>query len=116
LEQGGAAPVGDQLFDRSVFKAALPAVSDARLNQYLFAEYPDQREYVERLIGGKTEQTPESLAKIWGIPSAEAIKYAQELIDLGFFQKRGSREEPTYWVPFLYRDSLHMVQGLAEEE
>ena len=31
LEQGGIAPLGDQLFDRSVFKSALPTVSGARL-------------------------------------------------------------------------------------
>jgi hypothetical protein len=43
LENGGAPAANDQLFDRSVFKTALPTVSGARLNQYLYAEYPDER-------------------------------------------------------------------------
>jgi hypothetical protein len=51
LEQGGSLPPEGQLFDRSVFKAALPTVSDARLNQYLYAEYPAHREYLEKLDG-----------------------------------------------------------------
>jgi len=39
-----------------------------------------------------------------------------KLIEVGFFQRRGSREAPTFWVPFLYRDALEMSQGLAEED
>lgn len=45
IEVGGTIPPGTQLFDRSVFKAALPAVSSARLNTYLYAEYPAERSY-----------------------------------------------------------------------
>lgn len=66
LENGGAVGAETQLFDRSVFKTALLPVSTARLNQYLYAEYPDQREFLTALEHEKTEQTPSSLAKIWG--------------------------------------------------
>src|SRR5208282_6093131 len=47
LEQGGVVPPGEQIFDRSVFKLALPTVSNARLNQYIYAEYPNQRQNLE---------------------------------------------------------------------
>ena len=57
LEQGGTAPEGDQLFERAVFKLALPTVSRTRLNQYLYAEYPDQKKFVAALENVKTEQT-----------------------------------------------------------
>jgi len=57
LENGGAAAANDQLFDRSVFKSALPTVSDARLNQYLYAEYASERPFVSKLEGQKAEQT-----------------------------------------------------------
>jgi hypothetical protein len=40
LEEGNAAPPEGKLFDRSVFKAALPAVSASRLVQTIYAEYP----------------------------------------------------------------------------
>jgi len=39
----------------------------------------------------------------------------QALVEIGFFQQRGGRDNWTYWVPFLYRDALCMSQGLAEE-
>jgi hypothetical protein len=116
LEQGGRLAPDAQLFDRSVFKAALPTVSDARLNQYLYAEYPHYRDYLEKLDGQKTEQTSDSLADLWGTDKMAAIAKADELVELGFFEKRGTRDDPTFWVPFLYRDALHLIQGRAETD
>ena len=116
LEQGGAPTNGDQLFDRSVFKLALPTVSDARLNQYLYAEYPTERPFVARLDGQKTEQTLESLSDLWGISRESALAKAKELVELGLFEQRGTKDQPTFWVPFLYRDALHLVQGRAEPD
>ena len=95
---------------------ALPTVSGARLNQYLYAEYPGQRRYVEGLEGQKAEQTPDSLADLWKITPQEAIAEAGELVELGFFEQRGTRDAPTFWVPFLYRDALHLIQGRADIE
>ena len=37
-----------------------------------------------------------------------------QLAEIGFFQKKGPKEDPEYWVPFLYRPALEMVQGAAE--
>jgi hypothetical protein len=99
-----------------VFKAALPTVSDARLNTYIYAEYPKERVFLEKLDGQKTEQTPDSLSTLWNIDPAAAVEKANELVELGFFEARGTKSEPTYWVPFLYRDALHLVQGKAEAE
>jgi hypothetical protein len=114
LERGGKPAPGDQLFDRSVFKMALPTVSETRLNTYLYAEYPNERPYLEKLEGLKAEQTPESLMSIWDLDRDSAVKKAQDLVALGFFEARGTRTEPTFWVPFLYRDALRLVQGRAE--
>lgn len=116
LERGHGKPPGDQLFDRSVFKAALPEVSTTRLHTYLYAEYPSQRPFVEKLDGQKTEQTPESLSEIWELTPAQAVSKAKELVEVGLFEARGDRSAPTFWVPFLYRDALHMRQGRAEME
>lgn len=113
LERGEDIAPDEQIFDRSVFKQALPRVSETRLNTYLFAEYPEERPYLEKLKGEKTEQTPESLSEIWAIERNLAIKKAQDLVKLGFFQVKGPRDQPTFWVPFLYRDGLSMVQGKA---
>jgi hypothetical protein len=115
LERGETSPAGDQLFDRSVFKPALAVVSEARLVQTIYAEYPDLKASLAELEGEKTEQTVASLATIWKIPEDEAKKRVQSLIEIGFFQERGGRDHWTYWVPFLYRDALSMSQGAADE-
>lgn len=116
LERGGAPAPNEHLFDRSVFKQALPTVSETRLNTYLYAEFPAERPFLEKLRGEKAEQTPDSLASMWGVSREEAQQRASELSALGFFEIRGSRSEPSYWVPFLYRDALGLIQGKADLE
>jgi hypothetical protein len=115
LERGDTPTDGMQLFDRSVFKAALPIVSKTRLTSYLYAEYPSERPVIAKLEGQKTEQTPESLAGLWQMTNDEATAKARQLKSLGFFEERGTREQPTFWVPFLYRDALSLVQGKADD-
>ena len=108
------APEDDQLFARVAFKEALPDVSKVRLEQTLFAEHPDQKPWLERLKGEKTLQTPETLSQIWSIPVEQATDRAAALVTIGFFEQRGSKQAPEYWVPFLYREALDLVQGTAE--
>jgi hypothetical protein len=98
------------VFDRQAFKEALPTVSKARLTQTLYAEHPTLRPYIERLEGQKTRQNVASLAAAWGINEAEAAKTAEQLVIIGFFEPRLS----DFWVPFMYRPALEMIQGSAE--
>lgn len=115
FEVGEAAqPEGEQLFARPSFKDALPEVSKIRLEQTLYAEYPSQRPWLEKLRGAKTLQTPETLSAAWGISPEGAAARANELTTIGFFEMRGSRQAPEYWVPFLYRDALDLIQGAAD--
>jgi hypothetical protein len=114
FEIGEAEPEGEHLFARPSFKDALPEVSKVRLEQTLYAEYPGQKEWIAKLRGAKTLQTPDTLASIWGVSSENAAARANELATIGFFEARGTRQTPEYWVPFLYRDALDLVQGAAE--
>jgi hypothetical protein len=107
-------PEAHQLFARVAFKEALPEVSRVRLEQTLYAEHPDQKPWLERLKGEKTLQTPETLSQIWGVPQDEAMQRATGLAGIGFFEQRGTKQSPEYWVPFLYREALDLVQGTAE--
>ena len=43
-----------------------------------------------------------------------AAHVAEELVQVGFFEERGAQRESTFWVPFLYRDALEMVEGAAD--
>lgn len=110
FETGQAAPEGNTAFDRQAFKEALPTVSKARLAQTLYAEHPTLRPYIEQLEGQKTRQNAASLALVWGVSDLEAKRIAEDLVVIGFYEPRLS----DYWVPFMYRPALEMVQGSAE--
>ncbi|MGW6360532.1 P-loop ATPase, Sll1717 family [Streptomyces sp. NPDC055092] len=114
LEIGEAEPDGDPIFQRAALKEALPAVSDVRLTKTLYAEYPDLRGYLEMLEGQKTNHSVESLVLIWGEGHDKAKEVALRLVDIGFFEKRGTFIDPEFWVPFLYRPALNLVQGTAD--
>jgi hypothetical protein len=92
----------------------LPDVSIVRLEQTLYSEFPDLREWIAKLSGEKTEQTISTLGSLWGVPDQKAHEIALSLVDVGFFEIRGSKGTPTFWVPFLYRPALEMSQGKAE--
>lgn len=111
LEVGHQEPDGEQLFDRAAFKAALPEVSRVRLEQTLLAEYPSLRPYAEKLERRKSQQSIPTLMDIWECDQAEAIGVADQLVEVGFFERRQAGGETVYWVPFLYRDALSLVQG-----
>lgn len=110
FETGQAAPEGGAVFDRQAFKDALPTVSKVRLTQTLYAEHPTLRRYMERMEGQKTRQNAASLVTVWGVSEEEAARVAEELVAIGFFEPRLS----DFWMPFLYRPALEMVQGSAE--
>jgi hypothetical protein len=114
MNRGEKEPDGEWLFERAVFKEALRTVSLVRYNQTLLAEYPEHRDHLEALKAAKAEQTPKNLSRVWAVDEHRAIGIATQLHDIGFFEIRGTREEPSYWVPFLYRDALELVQGRAE--
>ena len=111
LEQGGAPAADNLLFDRSVFKLALPTVSDTRLNQFLYAEYPTHRPFVTKLENQKAEQTPESLSDLWSMSEDEAIAKARELVEIGFFVERGTTEEPTLGFLFFIEMRFILCKG-----
>jgi hypothetical protein len=113
LEMGELGPQGKQVFGRSAFRESLPEVSKVRLEQTLFAEYPELKCYLEALEGKKTSQTVESLADLWDIGEDAAATIANRAVEVGFFEKQKGSQVPDYWVPFLYRPALAMVQGAA---
>jgi hypothetical protein len=114
-EIGEQPPAGEAIFDRQALKDALPEVSTTRLTKTLYAEYPALKVYLERLEGQKTHQNDDSLAAIWELDRTRARSIANELVEVGFFERRGDRVSPTYWVPFMYRPALKLIQGSAED-
>lgn len=114
FERGEVAPPATSIFDRQAFKDALPTVSETRLTKTLYAEYPALRTSLEALSGQKTHQDLANLESIWGLTAEETAITASRLVEIGFFERRGDRANPTFWVPFMYRPALGMVQGSVE--
>jgi hypothetical protein len=114
LDLGSPEGEVETVFSRAALKDGLPEVSKIRLEQTLFAEYPEVRDKLLALQREKTSQSLDSLARVWRMPPAEAAALAEQLVEIGCFQKRGPKEDPEYWVPFLYRPALQMVQGAAD--
>lgn len=85
LELGNQELEGEALFSRGAIKQSLAEVSKVRLEQTLYAEYPELRGYIENLRRKRTQQHPESLAKIWGTDEKVTDELATRLSDIGFF-------------------------------
>jgi hypothetical protein len=113
IERGEVSNESSELFTRPSIKMALPEVSKSKLEQTIYAEYPRLKDRIEMLRGEKTSQNPQFLSKIWNISEAEALEIAGQLVEIGFFEPQGSKDSPKFWVPFLYRDALDMIQGTA---
>jgi len=113
VEVGRGAPEGEYMISGPSIKSALEEVSKVRLEQTVYAEYPELRARIQQLDSAKAEQTVESLATIWSVTPEQADEMAQRLVEIGFFEPRTSRLGKTYWVPLLYRGPLRLTQGRA---
>jgi hypothetical protein len=102
-----------KLISNASLQAALPIVSKTRFNQILCAEHPSLINDLTKLEREKSEQNLETLQQIWGYADQETSLLAAKLFDIGFFASRGTKVSPVFWVPYLYRDALKMVQGSA---
>lgn len=116
LEMGVLDLDGDNVVSRQAIREAVPEVSQTRLEQTIYAEYPRLRPFIQKLKGEHTLQRPETLQRIWGCEAGEVVRTAEGLADVGFFERRGDKSQPQYWVPFVYRDAAGMVQGTAADE
>jgi hypothetical protein len=106
-------PPFENLFDKAAIKSALPVVSKARYEQTLCAENPTLKPFLDKLESQKTQQTLESLSMLWKCTTEKASEKAELLVEVGFFERIASKDRLAYWVPFLYRAALNLVQGTA---
>ena len=102
-----------ELISRAAIKEALHQVSSTKLDQTLYQEYPELKPYIQALSKRRTEQNIKTLSKIYGTPPQETLKTIHKLMEIGLFSERKSRKnvQSTYWVPFIFRPALEMVQG-----
>jgi hypothetical protein len=94
------------LFSYEAMSYAAQALSKVKLEQTIYAEYPDLKPFIEQLYGSPTRNFDvDLLEKIWDIPKAQVIQVASKLADIGLFKKTGKQK---YLVPALYTNQLSM--------
>jgi hypothetical protein len=114
LEIGKIQSEEKSLISGAAIKDAMPEVSNIRYEQTLLAEHPELRKELEGLRGKKTDHTIETLGETWRTSPEEALAKANMLVEVGFFSREGTGPEARYWVPFLYRSALELIQGAAD--
>ena len=98
-ELGGAALPKSACSTRQQSKEPCPNVSKVRFEQTLCAEYTDLKPFLDRLEGEKTQQNPETLAKLWRLPEERAAQIADELAEVGFSKSVARRSSPCIGSP-----------------
>lgn len=114
LELGDNDLIDEVIIGRAAIKSGLEKVSKVRLEQTIYAEYPSLTDYIKELANEKAEQSLETLATIWKLDASQTQEIAKELHIIGLFEERGSKQEPRYWIPFMYRSELNIIQGAAD--
>lgn len=114
LEVGNPEPEGEILFTRSAIKEALSDASREKIEKHFFAEYPAMRPFLEKLRGGKSQYSLQSLSATFELGTYECQRHAQELVDIGFFERSGESLTEQYWIPFIFRDGLNISQGQSD--
>lgn len=102
------------IYESQSFKDAIPQVSKIRLVKTIYPEHPKLTNWIKSLEGAKSTQTLPTLCQIWQIEESECSTLVDELVEVGFFERRQDRGEVKYVVPFLYRHDLDMIQGEAK--
>lgn len=114
LERGERALAEGKLFEQAAFKEALPSVSKTRLEQTLYAEFPNLKPFIELMQDQKATQPIANLQTLWAKPFEETLAIAVQLEEVGFFERTGSAPNYSWRVPFLYRPALTLIQGSAD--
>lgn len=112
LELGHDQPPGRQLISEEALKDALPEVSRVRLEQTIYAEYSDLRMHIQALASEEPTQRLAGLARLWRKDMDTARVLASRLVEIGVFKQAGSKDDPEYRVPPLYRPALDMTRAV----
>jgi hypothetical protein len=116
LENGINDLYDDVIISRQSLKDSLENVSKQRIEQTLYAEYPNLKKYIELLRNDKAEHNLDTLSVKWAIEIKESQIIIKKLCDIGFFEEKGTVPNIKYKIPFMYRPYLDIIQGIATTE
>lgn len=109
MEIGKSDLENKRLIDSISIKKSLSEVSKVRMETAVFAEYPLLKEFILKLINEKSQLSIDELAEMWNRNKKNATKIALELVQIGFFERHGAKDNPYFIIPFIYRPYLSMT-------
>jgi hypothetical protein len=101
------------IISRQALKEAVKEVSKQRMEQTIYAEFPILKEVIEKLRGDKAEHTFSTLSSKWNLSEEETNNTIKKLLQIGFLEQKGDKQNSKYLIPFMYRPYLGIVQGKA---
>ena len=110
FQNGQYEPADERLFDEFALQDSLAIVSRDRLEKTIYAEFNEYKEYIEALRNQKATNNLAALASIWAVDNEEAKKISEGLVKIGFFKSIGPKNNPQFWVPYLYQAHLKMTE------
>jgi hypothetical protein len=112
LYRGGSDPPENYLIGDVAFGEGARKVAALRLNQTIYAEYPEWMPHIKMLEDRKTgrEYFVTQLKRIWQVDEATALQTATELVRIGFFDYQISKSGlGIYKIPRIYQLALNLV-------
>ncbi|GHV56861.1 hypothetical protein FACS1894182_04330 [Bacteroidia bacterium] len=113
IENGINDLIENQIISRQALKEAVKELSKQRMEQTIYAEFPNLKNIIEKLRGDKAEHTFLTLSSKWNLSEEETNNTIKNLLQIGFFEQKGERQNSKYLIPFMYRPYLGIVQGKA---
>lgn len=100
----------DSVLSPSAIQYGFAELSERKRQTYLQAEFPHLWAHIEKFIGGKTEYREPALRTLLG---EKWRSMAEDLVAIGFLNKRTKAGVDVYAIPFLYKHGLQATLGKA---
>ncbi len=100
----------DQLISRAAIRYGFEEMSRTKRTTYLQAEFPHLWPKMELFQGGKSQYEAKALQEKFG---KDWERDVDDLVSIGFLERRTSQGREVFVVPFLYRAGMDIKRGSA---
>lgn len=115
MDMGRQENSASSLVSSLALKEAYRITSITKKETVLYAEYPKYRQFLDSLIGNKSEYKALNLASIWNVALDEALELIRNLMRIGFFSHKGELSGYIS-VAMLFRPAFNLKQGKYKSE
>ena len=107
-------PSAHAILHRQALKDALPEVRRYVSQRRSTRSTRRSSRILSALRAKRPTTTTRALRRSWPWTRRLPERWPAWLVEVGFFERRGHLQHPTYWAPFIYRPALKLIQGSAD--